>query len=145
MDSTVISLLEKLPYVDGLHNEDEFIAQGSFADFRKKRVLKRSRDPKFSDPEMGKGFEGVNGEYVRPWVLVLTESGNRGSIVYYDTKNGTFTLSSILIPRLWGLRCILIKNRSYHIRRFLWREQRTFLPRPSIPSLRRTISQQEQH
>ena len=99
MNSTAISLLQKLPYVDGLNNADEFIAQGSFADFRKKRVLKRSRDPKFMDPEMGEGFEGVNGEYVRPWVLVLTESGNSGSIVYFDIKNGGFALSSILIPR----------------------------------------------
>ena len=81
-----IELLQLLPYVDGLQNEDEFIMHGSFADFRKKGVLVQSRDPKFVSPE--KGFEGENGEYVRPWVLVLTEVGNRGSVVYYDTRNG---------------------------------------------------------
>lgn len=81
-----IELLQLLPCVDGLHNEDEFIMHGSFADFRKKSVLERSRDPKFLSPD--KGFEVENGEYVRPWVLVLTECGNRGSVVYYDTRNG---------------------------------------------------------
>lgn len=86
MEPQVIQLLTLLPYVDGLHNEDEFIMHGSFADFRKKDVLEQSRDPKFIDPE--KGFDVENGEYVRPWVLALTECGNRGSVVYYNTRNG---------------------------------------------------------
>ena len=86
MEPQVIELLQLLPYVEDLHNEDEFIMSGSFADFRKKMVLERSRDLKFLSPD--KGFEVENGEYVRPWVLVLTECGNRGSVVYYDTRNG---------------------------------------------------------
>jgi hypothetical protein len=86
MEPQVIQLLQLLPYVEGLGNEDEFIMHGSFADFRKKNVLEQSRDPKFLSPE--KGFDVENGEYVRPWVLVLTECGNRGSVVYYDTRNG---------------------------------------------------------
>jgi hypothetical protein len=86
MEPQVIELLQLLPYVDGLYNEDEFIMHGSFADFRKKDFLKRSRDPKCINPD--KGFDIKNGEYVRPWVLALTECGNRGSIVYYDTRNG---------------------------------------------------------
>jgi hypothetical protein len=86
MEPQVIELLQLLPYVDGLHNEDEFIMHGSFADFRKRSVLEQSRDPKFIRPE--KGFDIENGEYVRPWVLVVTECGNRGTVVYYDTRNG---------------------------------------------------------
>jgi hypothetical protein len=86
MEPQVIELLQLLPYVDGLHNEDEFIMHGSFADFRKRSVLEQSRDPKFIRPE--KGFDIENREYVRPWVLVVTECGNRGSVVYYDTRNG---------------------------------------------------------
>jgi hypothetical protein len=86
LDPPVIELLQLLPYVDGLNNEDEFIMHGSFADFRKNGVLEQSRDPKFISPETG--FDVENGEYVRPWVLVLTECGNRGSVVYYDTLNG---------------------------------------------------------
>ncbi|KAH8753232.1 hypothetical protein BGZ57DRAFT_945181 [Hyaloscypha finlandica] len=90
MESQVVELLQLLPYVDGLHNEDEFIMHGSFADFRKRSVLEQSRDPKFITPE--KGFDIENGEYVRPWVLVMTECGNRGSVVYYDTRNGHLML-----------------------------------------------------
>jgi hypothetical protein len=95
MEPQVIELLQLLPYVDGLNNEDEFIMNGSFADFRKRHVLERSRDPKFLSPD--KGFEVENGEYVRPWVLVVTQCGNRGSVVYYDTRNGKTVFHHYLI------------------------------------------------
>ncbi|KAE9376026.1 hypothetical protein N431DRAFT_371044 [Stipitochalara longipes BDJ] len=90
MESQVIELLQLLPYVDSLNNEDEFIIHGSFADLRENSVLEQSRDPKFLNPE--KGFDVENGEYVRPWMLVLTECGNHGSIVYYNTRNGHMML-----------------------------------------------------
>jgi hypothetical protein len=90
LEPQAIELLQLLPYVDGLHNEDEFIIHGSFADFRKNSVLEQSRDPKFLNPD--KGFDAENGEYVRPWVLVMTECGNRGSVVYYDTRSGNSAL-----------------------------------------------------
>jgi hypothetical protein len=94
MEPQAIELLKLLPYVDGLHNEDEFIMHGSFADFRKNKVLEQSRDPKFITPD--KGFDVENGEYVRPWVLTLTECGNHGSVVYYDTRNGDNSYSCLL-------------------------------------------------
>jgi hypothetical protein len=84
LEPQAIELLQLLPYVEGYNNEDEFILGGSFADFRKKGVLSQSRDPAFAEPD--KGFDGENGEYVRPWVLVLNECGNHGSIMYLDTR-----------------------------------------------------------
>jgi hypothetical protein len=86
IEPQAIELLQLLPYVEGLDNEDEFIMHGSFADFRQQNVLEQSRDPKFVSPD--EGFDGENGEYVRPWVLALTEFGNLGSILYYNTRNG---------------------------------------------------------
>jgi hypothetical protein len=38
-----------------------------------------------------------NGEYVRPWVLVLNECGNRVSIMYLDTKTSKRQTSALLI------------------------------------------------
>lgn len=85
LEPQVIDLLQILPYVEGLNNEDEFILYGSFADFRRKRVLRQSRDPDFASPEGD--YEEENGKYVMPWVLVLNECGNHGSIMYFDTRN----------------------------------------------------------
>ncbi|KUJ16033.1 uncharacterized protein LY89DRAFT_783263 [Mollisia scopiformis] len=89
LEPQVIELLQVLPYVEGLHNEDEFILGGSFADFRKNRVLEQSRDPDFACPQGD--YEEENGKYVMPWVLVLNECGNHGSIMYFDTRNGHIT------------------------------------------------------
>jgi len=105
IEPQAVALLQLLPYVDGLNNEDEFIMHGSFADLRKKSVLERSRDPKFLSPE--KGFEEENGEYVRPWVLVLTECGNQGSVLYYNTRNGNLCLPfSFLL--LFSIRVLMV-------------------------------------
>ncbi len=84
LEPQVIELLQILPYVEGYRNEDEFILGGSFADFRKKGVLSQSRDPAFAEPEGD--FDSENEQYVRPWVLVLNECGNHGSIMYLDTR-----------------------------------------------------------
>ncbi len=93
LEFQVIELLQVLPYVEGLNNEDEFILHGSFADFRKKDVLGQSRDPDYVSPEGD--YEEENGNYVMPWVLVLNECGNHGSIMYFDTRNSeSFRLRS---------------------------------------------------
>ncbi|KAE8453841.1 hypothetical protein EG329_007617 [Mollisiaceae sp. DMI_Dod_QoI] len=90
LESQVIELLQVLPYVEGLNNEDEFILHGSFADFRKTDVLGQSRDPDYVSPEGN--YEEENGNYVMPWVLVLNECGNHGSIMYFDTRNNHITM-----------------------------------------------------
>lgn len=53
LEPQVTDLLEKLPYVEGINNEDEFIMGGSFADFRKEETLEQSRDPDFASPQGG--------------------------------------------------------------------------------------------
>jgi hypothetical protein len=82
LEPQVIELLQLLPYVEGYNMDDEFILGGSFADFRDNEVLQQSRDPCYVMPEGGPDEE--NGEYVRPWMLVLNQSGNHGSIMYLD-------------------------------------------------------------
>lgn len=86
LEPQVQELLQSLPYVDGYNNEGEFILGGSFADFRNSDVLIQSRDPGYADPEGD--FDDENGPYVKPWVLVLNECGNHGSIMYLNTRNG---------------------------------------------------------
>jgi len=86
LESQVIELLQILPYVEGTGSEDEFILGSSFADFRNVATLEQSRDPGYADPE--EGFDAENGEYVRPWVIVLADCGNHGSIIYLNTKTG---------------------------------------------------------
>ncbi|KAF8851553.1 hypothetical protein BDZ45DRAFT_707844 [Acephala macrosclerotiorum] len=90
LEPQVIELLQVLPYVEGLNNEDEFIAGGSFADFRRKRVLEQSRDPDYVCPTGD--YEEENGKYVMPWMLVLNECGNHGSIMYFNTRNSHITM-----------------------------------------------------
>lgn len=86
LEPQVIELLQLLPYVEGLGNEEEFILWGSFADFRDNAVLMQSRDPDYVSPEGG--YEEERGEYVLPWMLTLNSCGNHGSIMYLDTRNG---------------------------------------------------------
>lgn len=86
LEPQVIELLQLLPYVEGYNNEDEFILYGSFADYRDEGVFEQSRDPTYASPEGG--FEEWNGEYMRPWVIALTECGNHGTVVYLDTHTG---------------------------------------------------------
>jgi hypothetical protein len=63
--------------------------------FKGKKSLSQSRDPACVEPE--NGFDSENGEYVRPWVLVLNECGNRVSIMYLDTKTSKRQTSALLI------------------------------------------------
>lgn len=99
LEPQVIELLQLLPYVEGLGNEEEFILWGSFADFRDNGVLMQSRDPDYVSPEGG--YEEERGQYVLPWVLTLNSCGNHGSIMYLDTRSGisTFLIKSLSVAR----------------------------------------------
>jgi hypothetical protein len=108
LEPQVIELLQLLPYVEGLGNEEEFILWGSFADLRDNEVLMQSRDPDYVSPEGG--YEEERGEYVLPWVLTLNSCGNHGSIMYLDTRNG---IPPFLIKIIWCSKT-LMENRSYH-------------------------------
>jgi hypothetical protein len=90
MEPRVICLMHKPPYIEGYRDKDEFILGGSFADFRDTGVLERNRDPGFKDPGLSKSWEEEGGPYARPWVLVVNECGNHGSILHFDTRNGTY-------------------------------------------------------
>ncbi|CZR60775.1 uncharacterized protein PAC_10671 [Phialocephala subalpina] len=107
LEPQVIELLQVLPYVEGLNNEDEFILSGSFADMRQKSVLEQSRDPDYVDPTGG--YDEENGKYVMPWMLVLNECGNHGSIMYFNTRNSKITMvwqggagGGCADPYFWG-------------------------------------------
>lgn len=86
LEPQVVELLQLLPYIEGYNNEDEFILGGSFADYRDEGVFEQARDPTFASPDGG--FDDENGEYMRPWVVALTECGNHGTVVYLDTHSG---------------------------------------------------------
>ncbi|PQE05804.1 centromere kinetochore component CENP-T domain-containing protein [Rutstroemia sp. NJR-2017a BVV2] len=87
LEPQVIELLQSLPYVEDNSNEDEFICGGRFADMREPSVLQQSRDPAYASPSSS-DFNSEDGPYVRPWELVINECGNRGSIMYLNTRNG---------------------------------------------------------
>ncbi|KAH6675587.1 hypothetical protein B0J14DRAFT_637082 [Halenospora varia] len=90
---SVISVLEALPYVQGYGGEDDFMLGGSFADFRDDDELKRSRDPNYVGGDVwDRGVDEEGGKYVEDWVCVLNASGHRGSLLYFDTRNGEITI-----------------------------------------------------
>ncbi|KAM3075137.1 hypothetical protein ACMFMG_007406 [Clarireedia jacksonii] len=91
LEPQVIELLQALPYVEGYSNEDEFILWGSFADMRDPEVLRQSRDPAYTSPSSSE-YDDADGQYVRPWELVINECGNHGTIMFLDTRNGHITM-----------------------------------------------------
>lgn len=91
----VIAILQLLPYVEGRGSEDNFFHWGGFADHREEHDLaRRLCDPLYLSPDEEKGFEEENGPYVRPWELPLCDVGNRGCVVFFNTRNGHITVVS---------------------------------------------------
>ena len=92
IDPVVIDLMQKLPYVSGRGSEDNFFYYGGFAgDCTRDAELEQSRDPLYLCPDLSKDFDEEDGPYLRPWVMPLNDLGNRGSIIFFDTRTGKFS------------------------------------------------------
>lgn len=90
VEPQVIAILQLLPYVEGRGSEDNFFQWGGFADYREGRNLEQMLcDPLYRSPDKSKGSEEEKGPYVKPWVLPLNACGNRGTVLFFDTRNGT--------------------------------------------------------
>ncbi|KAJ5720195.1 hypothetical protein N7493_007073 [Penicillium malachiteum] len=86
LDASVKYLYSILPYVDTFGSGQQSFSQlGEFADFRDIDQAEQGRNPFYgslSDPN----FEDEEGPYMKPWVTPLTNLGNHGSVMLYDTR-----------------------------------------------------------
>lgn len=76
LDDSIIYLYGILPYVDGAGGESIDFFQGSeFADFRRRKVVERGRDP---------FYEAQN--FLPPYMTPLSLLGNYGSLIIYNAR-----------------------------------------------------------
>lgn len=90
LDPLVIYLHQILPYVCKREiDSPDFIFGGRFADFRDPKDVSKSRDPfcGILADDRGKGrWDEDGGEYIRPWVTLLSRLGNHQAVIIYDAR-----------------------------------------------------------